>query len=278
MCIRTTILKSAFALAIAAMHPTLGRAAASDSITTSDTIIDAGTLCAADSACPVDYPSVDDPTHRVHPAEWIVPGCVAVAGAVFTNTSWGKNCREDLQGWLTASPKTKADNYLQYVPALSVYALNLCGVKGQHNLKDRTVILAMSYVMTNGVVAATKKIFRERRPDDSSERTSFPSGHTAVAFMGAEYLWQEYRSTRPWIGYTGYAVALGVGYLRILNNRHWTNDVLAGAAIGMLSTKFAYWLYSKMFSESTGSNKRTAFIGMPYYEGHSAGVNLALVF
>ena len=35
------------------------------------------------------------------------------------------------------------------------------------------------------------------------------------------------------------------------NNRHWLTDVAAGAGIGILSTKIAYWLYpflnSKLF-------------------------------
>lgn len=64
------------------------------------------------------------------------------------------------------------------------------------------------------------------------------------------------------------------------NDRHWANDVLAGAAVGMLSTKFAYWLYPKLFRKSDCSKrmKRTAFFGMPYYQDKAAGVNVAMVF
>ena len=35
--------------------------------------------------------------------------------------------------------------------------------------------------------------------------------------------------------------------MRVYNNRHWINDVVGGAAIGYMSTAFAYWLYPKIF-------------------------------
>jgi membrane-associated phospholipid phosphatase len=36
--------------------------------------------------------------------------------------------------------------------------------------------------------------------------------------------------------------------LRLYQNEHWLSDVLAGAAIGMASTKLVYWLNKKMKS------------------------------
>src|SRR5690349_22769192 len=42
---------------------------------------------------------------------------------------------------------------------------------------------------------------------------------------------------------SGYAVAAATGYLRMYNNKHWFSDVMAGAGIGIASTKIAYWLY-----------------------------------
>ena len=40
----------------------------------------------------------------------------------------------------------------------------------------------------------------------------------------------------------GYAIATGVGVMRVYNNRHWVSDVLAGAGLGILSTSLMYWL------------------------------------
>lgn len=40
------------------------------------------------------------------------------------------------------------DDYTQYVPAVSVLALNLCGVKSRHNLKEQTMLLGLSSLLT----------------------------------------------------------------------------------------------------------------------------------
>lgn len=235
-----------------------------------------------DSAFSYDpYKDKEDPTHHFRAAEWLIPGGVAVFGAICVNASWGKNLRENLRNTFSqkGQNKTSIDNYIQYAPAALTLGLGLCGVKGQHAFKDRAIIMMMSYATMAIVVNAAKYTFKEKRPDSSS-RNSFPSGHTATAFVGAEMLYQEYRTTHPWIGYTAYGLSAAVAYLRMHNDRHWANDVLAGAAVGMLSTKFAYWLYPKIFREKKRENrmKRTAFFGMPYYQDRTAGVNMAMVF
>lgn len=242
-----------------------------------DTVINEKAV-AADTAAVATYP---DPTHHFRAAEWLIPGGVAVFGAICVNASWGKNLRENLHNTFSQKGlnKTSIDNYIQYAPAVATLGLGLCGVKGQHAFKDRAIIMMMSYATMAIVVNAAKYTFKEKRPDSSS-RNSFPSGHTATAFVGAEMLYQEYRTTHPWIGYTAYGLSAAVAYLRMHNDRHWANDVLAGAAVGMLSTKFAYWLYPKIFREKKRENrmKRTAFFGMPYYQDRTAGVNMAMVF
>ena len=220
-----------------------------------------------------------DPTHRVRPAEWIVPSVAAVGGALCVKTAWGKQFRHWAQKNLSRHGEKKvwADNYMPYVPAAAVYALDLCGVKAQHSFLDRTIILGMSAVTMVAVTKCAKMAFKESRPDGNG-KDAFPSGHTAISFMCAEFLWQEYRASKPWIGYTGYALAAGVAYLRVHNNRHWVSDVVAGAAVGMLSTKFAYWLYPKLFKEHKRGVKKAVAFGAPFYSGKEAGVNFALVF
>ena len=69
--------------------------------------------------------------------------------------------------------------------------------------------------------------------------------------MGAEYLRREYWDRNKWVAMSGYAIGVAVGYLRIHNDRHWINDVVGGAAIGYISTTFAYWLYPKIFHKRT---------------------------
>lgn len=86
------------------------------------------------------------------------------------------------------------------------------------------------------------------RPDGSS-RTSFPSGHTATAFMTATMLRHEYGHLSPWIGIGGYTVATGTGLMRMANNKHWLSDVLTGAGIGILSTEVGYYLGDLLFRD-----------------------------
>src|SRR6185295_11914163 len=48
---------------------------------------------------------------------------------------------------------TTLDNYLQYAPAVAVYALNLAGIKGEHNFVDRSMIFLMSNLIMEGFVS-----------------------------------------------------------------------------------------------------------------------------
>jgi membrane-associated phospholipid phosphatase len=177
--------------------------------------------------------------------------------------------------------KFQIDDITQYVPAASVYALNLAGIKGKHNFKDRTIILGMASLFTAISVNGLKYTARVERPDKSA-RNSFPSGHTAIAFMGAEFLWQEYKDVSIWYGIAGYTIAAGTGAFRIYNNKHWVGDVAFGAGIGILSTKLAYWLYPtverKIFNGGQGKKKRQNMAFYPYYNGQQGGLSLSMQF
>ncbi|HYM93481.1 MAG TPA: phosphatase PAP2 family protein [Chitinophagaceae bacterium] len=148
--------------------------------------------------------------------------------------------------------RTHIDNYIQYSPAFAVYGLNALGVKGKNNFRDRTMLFLISEFFMGASVTLLKKVAHQLRPD-SSDYYSFPSGHTATAFAGAEFLRQEYKDVSPWIGYAGYGIATITGILRMYNNKHWLSDVITGAGFGILSTRAAYWIYPsvkrKLFRE-----------------------------
>ena len=80
----------------------------------------------------------------------------------------------------------KIDNYLQYSPALAVYGLNALGIKGKNNFRDRTMIYLLSNAMMGVTVQSIKAITRVQRPDGFGTN-AFPSGHTATAFVAAEF-------------------------------------------------------------------------------------------
>lgn len=163
--------------------------------------------------------------------------------------------------------KISIDDFSRYVPAVSVYALNAFGIEGKNTMRDRSVILATSTILTVGTVFALKSATNVERPDGTSNN-SFPSGHTAIAFAGAEFLYQEYKDKSVWYGVAGYTVALGTGIFRMYNNRHWLTDVAAGAGIGILSTKVAYWMNPYITKKLFGSKpeKPTSFLS-PSYNG-----------
>jgi membrane-associated phospholipid phosphatase len=134
------------------------------------------------------------------------------------------------------------DNYLQYGPGLAVYALNAAGVHGRHNFRDRTIIYLAGNAMMGVAVLSLKNIIHAPRPDGSGN-DGFPSGHTATAFVGAEFMKQEFGGLS--VGYTiaGYAMATGTGFLRVYNDKHWFSELTTGAGIGILTGKAAYWLF-----------------------------------
>ena len=158
-----------------------------------------------------------------------------------------------------------------------MYGLNLFGVKGKNNFKDRSIVLATAYLIMGSSVTVLKKATHRQRPNQTGY-TSFPSGHTATAFMGAEFLYQEYKDVSPWYGVSGYFIAAGTGYLRMYNNKHWFSDVIAAAGIGILSTKIAYWvqpLFKELFSKKESSTT-TAVI--PYYNKKEVGLAMSMSF
>jgi membrane-associated phospholipid phosphatase len=154
---------------------------------------------------------------------------------------------QSVKDWRTKNYPTfhsKVDDVLWATPVALAYGLNIVGVKGKHSLKEMTKLTVLSALAFNAVIQPMKYGIGILRPDGSTYN-SFPSGHTASAFTAAEILHQEYGQKSVWFSVLGYTAATATGAMRILNNRHWSSDVLVGAGIGMLSTKLVYWGYEK---------------------------------
>lgn len=165
------------------------------------------------------------------------------------------------------------DDYMQFAPAATVYALNLTGVKGKHNLFDASMLYVTSAAIMGISTHLLKQGVGRNRPNNNGYN-SFPSGHTASAFVGAEFLYQEYREVNPWIGYSGYFVAAATGTLRMYNNKHWFSDVVAGAGFGIASTKVAYLAYpyvKRLLTHKNNSN----FSVMPTFGQGTTGFALS---
>ena len=160
------------------------------------------------------------------------------------------------------------EDIVQYSPLAAMYALKLSGVKSAHTYADITALVAASYCITATSVWTLKQIVDERRPN-GKDYDAFPSGHSAVAFMGAELLRLEYKDTSPWIGYAGYAAALYTAGARVAHDEHYIHDVLAGAGIGILGTRAAYLICPRVHKTLSA---------LPFYNGNVAGFSLAMVF
>lgn len=134
------------------------------------------------------------------------------------------------------------DNFTQYAPLVATWGLHAAGVEGQSSWKRLAASNAISAMFMAGLTNSLKYTVRERRPDGSSSN-SFPSGHTATAFMAATILHKEYGQTQsPWYSVAGYSMATATAVGRVLNNRHWVTDVLVGAGVGIIATDLGYFV------------------------------------
>lgn len=142
------------------------------------------------------------------------------------------------------------DNILEYTPYATIFALKAFGVDSKDNVTKMTVTTAASWVAAAGTAYLLKNNIRETRPDKSNRR-SFPSGHTCIAFAGATMLHKEYGKVSPWISVAGYGVATIVGIDRVLGDHHYWHDVAAGAGIGLATVEVTWWLSRKVFKSKS---------------------------
>ena len=171
------------------------------------------------------------------------------------------------------------DNYIQYAPAAVMLGMKAFGVKGRSDWGRMIASDALSMAIMAGVVQTIKHTTNVTRPD-GTDNHSFPSGHTATAFMTATMLTKEYGHISPWIGMGAYSFATATGLMRIANNKHWLSDVLTGAGIGIISTELGYYLADLIFREKGVHHYAThdpfSRLDKPSFLGIYLGVNIPL--
>ncbi|MDB5159230.1 MAG: superfamily protein [Mucilaginibacter sp.] len=169
-----------------------------------------------------------------------------------------------------------AESYFQFAPVVIVYGLNLVGVSGKNTFVDRTALLALSAGILGVTAFGTKHLTHRLRPN-GSDYLSFPSGHTANAFMGAEFLAQEFSNKSPVYTVIGYSFAVTTGVFRMYNRDHWFSDVVAGAGLGIISTKLSYLVYPYIRNAltHTGKNGKSVTI-LPTYQDGMGGFTFAM--
>ena len=157
-----------------------------------------------------------------------------------------------------------------------IYTLLILGTTGfafhQTKLTTTTFLATQAYLNGAAVEVVVKFLSGRQRPDfyttaakipdpafhgpfasikdfsGAKDNSSFPSGHTTVAFAAATVFAMEYKN-HPFIPVIAYSAATLIGLSRLTENRHWATDLLAGAALGYLSGREVvnnYHRYAKL--------------------------------
>ena len=176
--------------------------------------------------------------YKFKPKSLILPASLITVGAIGTAID-GMNdfhlfSRKD------SVKKIRIDDYMEWGMLGWVFVCDLMG-KEKHNWVDQLCLVAIAEGFNAAMTRTVKHAVGEIRPDGGPH--SFPSGHTANAFLGAHIAWKEFKESSPVLAYSGYALATFVACSRLYNNRHWVADVVAGAGFGILSVELAYLTY-----------------------------------
>ncbi|MGZ6124930.1 MAG: phosphatase PAP2 family protein [Myxococcales bacterium] len=115
-------------------------------------------------------------------------------------------------------------------------------------------------------------------PPPAQDNTSFPSGHTSTAFTAASLLCIQHSRQEifgkadPLVCPLAIAAATATGALRVVADRHWASDVIAGAALGAAVGVVVGWSHLKPDSGPDGPLLNV------FGSGSSAGLMLATRF
>ncbi len=176
------------------------------------------------------------------------------------------------------------------------YALAAFGTYGfvfkNIKMQTTTLLATQAYIAGSAVETVTKYLAGRTRPSSYKPGTepeptflgpfsktgqkiggrrsysSFPSGHTTVAFAAATVFALEYKN-HPIVPVIAYSAATLIGLSRITENKHWATDVLVGAALGFLTGKEVvnnYHRYSKL--KAPNQKKNTITFNLNYSAGH----------
>ena len=118
---------------------------------------------------------------------------------------------------------------------------------GWHGTEGVLVANVLTGVLKGSLGRARPFVSNDTNPRDfkfgggfrTSDRQSFPSGHTSTAFAAAAAVTSEMRRLHPkavpYVATVMYGGATLVGLSRMYHNKHWASDVALGAAVGTFS-------------------------------------------
>ncbi|WP_166648160.1 phosphatase PAP2 family protein [Hymenobacter sp. UV11] len=201
------------------------------------------------------------------PAVLIGYGISTINGNGFYSSYSAQHDVRDLFG----SYRSTVDNYLQFAPYAMLGGVLALGVESRNDRVNLLLVIAKSEAIMLSSVFVVKATTGILRPD-GSDKLSFPSGHAAQAFLAASIVHTELRDKSQWYGVGAYTIATSVAAYRMINNKHWQSDVVAGAGFGILSAHLAYLTHRYRWGQKP---KDTATLRVtPLYYAGAAGLTL----
>jgi membrane-associated phospholipid phosphatase len=186
-------------------------------------------------------------------------------GGFYTN----QEAQRDIHRLFPKNNSRVAD-YLIFAPYLELGAVALAGVESRNDRINVLLVIAKSEAIMLSSTFIVKALSHEERPD-GSDNLSFPSGHTAQAFLAASIVHTEFRDKSQWYGVGAYAIATSVAGLRMIVDKHWQSDVVAGAGFGILSAHLAYLTHRNRWGRKAIGRD----VGvMPTFFGSTPGLTL----
>jgi len=202
---------------------------------------------------------------------------------------------------------SKASNWITNTggvyESVTLAALGTYGfVFKKEKMKTTTFLASQAYLTSAAVSSVLKTLSGRQRPSVYSEdkvtanptfkgpfanlgkdkngkklNSSFPSGHTTVAFSAATVYAMEYKEIK-WVPIVSYTAASLISLSRLTENRHWATDVLVGAALGHISGRQVVNNYHRYANIKTTpspipSKKKKAHFsyGVSYMDGALVG-------
>ena len=176
---------------------------------------------------------------------------------------------------------------------ITVAGIGAYGLISKNNKLAHTALLSSQAYITSGALTIVLKFLSGRtRPsyypagveaeprflgpfqkslmnsDRSHDNSSFPSGHSTVAFAVATVFATEYKD-KPIVPVIAYSAASLISISRITQNKHWVTDVFTGAAIGYLSGKLVSKNFHSFQKDSSSEKKKNSIsFSLNYSFGH----------
>jgi len=154
----------------------------------------------------------------------------------------------------TISNKKFADGYFRFMTRSAdgyvyvLYGLTLFLIGDAISL-DMLAVAAAAFGMQIPLYLLIKNVVRRKRPFEklvsvarkvkAPDRYSFPSGHTACAFLFGRLIVLHVVELWPLMLFWALSVAVSRVYLRV----HFPGDVLAGALLGLASAETALYMF-----------------------------------